>query len=203
MAARIGGSLIKQDFQRTYKLHLNQGDSQQTAVIRTLRTPGFQALAIYRFSSWLLASRKLTRVLLSPFQIVLHEMIRILWGIDIHKAAQIGPGCYIGHFGSIFIGAGTRIGANATLSQGVTIGVSGRGGDVGSPTIGNDVFVAPGAKLIGPIEIGDNVKIGANAVVHKDIPDNAVVVLDPGFQIISFAGNYSDDPDPSQLLKRV
>ena len=55
--------------------------------------------------------------------------------------------------------------------------------------IGDNVYMAPGAKIFGKITIGNNVKIGANAVIHKDIPDNAVVVLDPGFKIVSFKGN--------------
>jgi serine O-acetyltransferase len=68
----------------------------------------------------------------------------------------------------------------------VTIGLSGRGEKHGAPTIGNNVYIAPGAKVFGKIHIGDNAMIGANAVVHKDVPDNAVVVLDPGFKIVRF-----------------
>jgi serine O-acetyltransferase len=77
------------------------------------------------------------------------------------------------------------------MSQGITIGISGSGERRGVPTIGNDVYIAPGARLFGKIAIGNNVKIGANAVIHRDIPDNAVVVLDPGYKIISYKGNVT------------
>lgn len=76
------------------------------------------------------------------------------------------------------------------ISQQVTIGVSGQGEKRGCPVIGDNVYLASGAKLFGKIKIGNNVKIGANAVIYKDIPDNAIVVLDPGFKIISYKGNY-------------
>ena len=60
----------------------------------------------------------------------------------------------------------------------------------GVPTIGDNVYLGPGARVFGKISIGNNVKIGANAVVYKDIPDNAIVVLDPGFEIVSYKGNH-------------
>jgi serine O-acetyltransferase len=102
---------------------------------------------------------------------------------------QIGGGFYIGHYGGITISGLARIGSNVNISQLVTIGVSGQGMKRGAPTIGDNVYIAPGAKVIGKISVGCNVKIGANAVVYQDIPDNAIVVLDPGYKIISFKGN--------------
>ena len=75
----------------------------------------------------------------------------------------------------------------------VTIGRSGHGENYGMPVIGDDVYIAPGAKLFGKIRVGDNVKIGANAVVHRDVPDNAVVAS-PGFQIVSLKGNRRRAP---------
>ena len=66
-----------------------------------------------------------------------------------------------------------------------------------APTIGDNVYIAPGARLFGKIVIGNNVKVGANAVIHKDLPDNAIAVLDPGFKIISYAGNRPADEDES------
>ena len=67
--------------------------------------------------------------------------------------------------------------------------MSGQGEKGGVPTIGDNVYLAPGACVFGKISIGNNVKIGANAVIYKDIPDNAIVVLDPGFKIVSYKGN--------------
>ena len=71
------------------------------------------------------------------------------------------------------------------VSQLVTIGIAGQGQKMGVPIIGDNVYIAPDAKLFGKIRIGNNLKIGANAVIYKDIPDNSIVALDPGFKIIS------------------
>jgi serine O-acetyltransferase len=98
-------------------------------------------------------------------------------------------GFYIGHFGGITVSKEAIIGNNCSISQGVTIGVSGQGDKRGTPVIGNNVYIGTGAKLIGKIKIGNNIKIGANAVIYKDLPDNSIAVLDPGFRIISFDGN--------------
>ncbi len=90
--------------------------------------------------------------------------------------------------GNIFINSETVIGRNCNISQGVTIGPTKRGSRRGSPIIGDNVFIGPGALVIGGIHIGNNVAIGGNAVVNKDIPDNAVVVGNPGV-IVSFEGS--------------
>ena len=82
----------------------------------------------------------------------------------------------MGHYGGIFVSAEAKIGKNVNISQGVTIGVAGHGAKRGSPTIGDNVYIAPGAKIFGKIKIGNDVKIGANAVVYKDIPEGATVV---------------------------
>lgn len=128
---------------------------------------------------------------LEPYSRVLFldSRVKALWGIDVSRNAKIGRGMYIGHFGGIVISGSAVIGEYCNLSQGVTIGVSGNGSNRGAPTIGDRVYLAAGAKVVGKIKIGDNVKIGANAVVYKDIPNNAIVVLDPGYKIISYRGN--------------
>lgn len=115
--------------------------------------------------------------------------VKICWGIDIEPGARIGPGLYIGHFGGINISGLTVMGHSCNISQGMTIGVSGTGDKFGAPVIGDEVYIAPGARLFGKITVGNNVKLGANTVVHADVPNNAVVVLDPGFRIISLKGN--------------
>ncbi len=114
---------------------------------------------------------------------------------------RIGPGLYIGHFGGITVSSAAIIGRDCNLSQNITIGVSGAGSKRGAPTIGDNVYIAPGARLVGKISIGNNVKIGANAVIHKDLPDNAIAVLDPGFKIISYAGNRPADRRRRDALK--
>ncbi len=97
------------------------------------------------------------------------------FGISINDKTKIGNGFYIGHFSCIFISPDAMIGKNCNISQGVTIGKISQGNKIGAPIIGNNVYIAPGAKIIGGIHIGDNVAIGANAVVVTDVPDNVTV----------------------------
>ena len=153
-------------------------------IIQCYRSPGVHAMIVHRFGYWLRPQPLWVRLLLEPIYFLWFRHILTAWGIDIGRTAQIGPGCYIGHFGGINISGGARIGANCNLSQGITIGLSGKGEKAGVPTIGDNVYIAPGAKLFGKIRIGHNVKIGANAVVHKDVPDQHVVAA-PAFVILS------------------
>ncbi len=106
------------------------------------------------------------------------------WGISLSRSTEIGEGFYIGHYGGIFIAGDVKIGKNVNISQDVTIGLSGKGNKKGCPVIGDNVYIAPGAKLFGKIYIGNNVKIGANAVVYKDVPDDSIVVLEYSMKII-------------------
>jgi serine O-acetyltransferase len=154
---------------------------------------GFQAVVVYRFGRWALERPRAARLFLDPLYGVLALGVRVLWGIDISRRADIGPGLYIAHAGGIVIGPNVVIGAACNLSHNVTIGLSGKGESYGVPAIGDDVYIAPGAKLFGKIRVGDNVKIGANTVVHRDVPDNAVVAS-PAFQIVSFKGNRRRAP---------
>ncbi len=104
------------------------------------------------------------------------QAARHLTGIEIHPGAKIGKGLVIDHGMGVVIGETTVIGDNCTLYQGVTLG--GTGKDVGKrhPTLGNDVMVGAGAKILGPFKIGDNSKIAANAVVLDEIPENCTAV---------------------------
>jgi serine O-acetyltransferase len=125
-----------------------------------------------------------------PLKIISWLMLRrymFKYGIEIPYKTEVGPGCYVGHFGGITISYKARIGKNCNISQGVTIGQSYRGGHQGTPTLGDGVYVGPGAKLFGNIKVGNNVAIGANCVVTKDVPDNAVIVGVPGM-VISYNG---------------
>jgi len=127
-----------------------------------------------------------TRVPLTSLYLFLYHRIKAKWGIEIPRQTAVGDGLYIGHFGGIVVAPEAVIGKHCSISHDVTIGVSGQGEKKGWPIIGDNVYIAPGAKVFGKIRIGNNVEIGANAVIHSDIPDNAVVVLDPGYKIISF-----------------
>ncbi len=154
-----------------------------------VRSPGVHAVIMLRFGQWTAGLPWLLRLPLGAVYAVLNELIKIVWGIAIPRRAQIGGGLYIGHFGGIFLNGQTVIGRNCVISQGVTIGDNG-----GSPVIGDDCYIGPGAKVFGPIRIGNNCKIGANAVIHADLPDNAVAAAPP-FVIVSMRGNRRQ-PEP-------
>jgi serine O-acetyltransferase len=144
-----------------------------------IREPGFNYLV------WL----RLRSVFNSKFiGYVLHRK-KIRFGIDIAPRASIGVGFYIGHFGHIVVSARAVIGNHCNISQGVTIGIINSGPKKGVPTIGDHVYIGPGAKIIGSINIGNNVAIGANSVVTNDIPDCAVVVGVPA-RVVSYDGSH-------------
>jgi serine O-acetyltransferase len=148
---------------------------------------GLWALAEFRFSNWVYnqVHIPIVKQVLKIFSFFWHKLIQILTGIDIAVQADLGKGLYIGHFGGIFINSEVKLGENCNLSQGVTIGLGGRGDNRGCPKIGDRVFIGPGAKLFGAIMIGNDVAIGANAVVTKDLPDKAVAVGIPA-KVISY-----------------
>ena len=155
-----------------------------------LTEQGLWALAEYRFNSWRHnhVHIPLIRQVLYLFCFIWHKIIEMTTGISIPYRAKIGRGLYIGHFGGIFVNEDAVIGENCNLSQGVTIGIGGRGTSRGCPKIGDRVFIGPGAKIFGAITIGNDVAIGANAVVMKDLPDAAVAVGIPA-KVISFKGS--------------
>lgn len=179
--------MVKKDVLRTYNLVKG---NRFRKILDCYRSPGVHAVVIFRFGKWLKRRNLVIRLFLEPLYFLLYHRIRSKWGIEIPRSAEIGEGFYIGHSGGIIISGSVKIGKNFNLSQQVTIGISGRDERRGVPTIGDNVYIAPGAKIFGRIRIGNNVRIGANAVVFKDIPDNAIVVIDPGFKIISFEGNH-------------
>ena len=118
---------------------------------------------------------------------ILHQL-ELRFGISISYKTRIGSGFYIGHFGGIIVNSNAVIGKNCNISHLVTLGITNRGEKKGVPIICDNVYIGPGAKIIGNIRVGNNAAIGANCVVTKDVPDNAVVVGVPG-KIISFDGS--------------
>jgi serine O-acetyltransferase len=139
-----------------------------------------------------------------PLAYVMVSHYKYKFGIGIQIVTNIGPGFYIGHFGCIFVHPFCKIGKNCNLSQGVTVGSANRGKNKGYPTIGDNVYIGPGAKIIGAVTVGNFAAIGANCVVTKDIPDNAVVVGVPG-RVISYQGSegYVDNTDYEALIGEI
>jgi serine O-acetyltransferase len=108
------------------------------------------------------------------------QFSRLVTGIEIHPGAQIGEGFFIDHGSGVVIGETTEIGNNVTLYQGVTLGGTGKETGKRHPTVGDNVVVGAGAKVLGSITVGDNAKIGAGSVVVQSVPQNATVVGNPG-----------------------
>lgn len=122
-------------------------------------------------------------------------------GIEIHPAATIGRRLVMDHGTGTVIGATAEIGDDCLIYQGVTLGGTGITSGKRHPTLGNNVMVGSGAKVLGPINIGDNARIAANAVVLRDVPDNCTVVGVPG-HIVKVGGaklDHTHTPDPMAL----
>lgn len=111
---------------------------------------------------------------------LISQTSRFFTGIEIHPGAKIGKGLFIDHGMGVVIGETTVIGKNVTLFQGVTLGGTGKETGKRHPTLGNNIVVGAGAKVLGNIKIGDNSYIGSNAVILKDVPANSTVVGVPG-----------------------
>jgi serine O-acetyltransferase len=136
--------------------------------------PGFHAVLMHRVAhafyrrGWFVLAR-----LISQFS-------RFLTGIEIHPGARIGEGLFIDHGSGVVIGETAEIGNNVTIYQGVTLGGTGKEKGKRHPTVGNNVVISAGAKILGSFTVGDNSKIGAGSVVLKAVPSNSTVVGVPG-----------------------
>ena len=157
----------------------------------------FKVLLLYSGLHAILAYRVAHKLYVSDHKFsarAVSQAARFFTGIEIHPGATIGKGLVIDHGSGVVIGETTEIGDNCTLYQGVTLG--GTGKDVGKrhPTLGNNVMVGAGAKVLGPILIEDNSKVAANAVVLKDIAENSTAVGIPA-KVVRQSGRRVDDLD--------
>ncbi len=168
---------------------------------RKLSAQGLWVMAVYRFGRGLNdVQLMIARQLLGLIYRCLKLVAQVLTGVDLPCEAVVGRRFKIEHVGGIVIGAGVIFGDDVVVHQGVTVD-SRRTGDRGVPVIGNRVDIGAGAKILGPIEIGDDVMIGANAVVIGDVPANSIAVGIPASvrarsknkveQIVTVGMNYS------------
>ncbi len=194
--------LIQSDFRRSIALG---GRPVRTVLFGQ----GLWATAVYRVSHSLYQAR--LGPLRKPVRLtcqLARKGMEVVTGISLPPECTIGPGLYIGHFGTIIVSPQAVIGSNCNLSQGVTLGVSGRAERRGAPTLGNRVYVAANAVVAGQISIGDDAVIGAGAVVTSSVPPRAVVVGNPG-QIKSFRGSFEQivyegmESDVARLASRA
>lgn len=136
--------------------------------------PGFHAIIMHRIAHWFYSKRFF---LLARF---ISQLNRFFTQIEIHPGAKIGEGFFIDHGAGVVIGETAEIGDNVTLYQGVTLGGTGKEKGKRHPTVGNNVVISTGAKVLGSFKVGDNVKIGAGSVVLKEVPPDSTVVGVPG-----------------------
>ena len=157
--------------------------------------PGFHAILAHRFFHFIWGANfgifSFLKPLLKFFVRVSAHIIKIVTGIEIHPAAQIGQAFFIDHGSGVVIGETTIIGDNVTMYQGVTLGGVSTKKEKRHPTLASNIIVGAGAKVLGNIEIGDYVQVGANSVVLKDIPAYSTVVGIPG-RIVKMNGELKD-----------
>lgn len=166
--------------------------------------PGFHAMVLHRLAHFFYRRR-----FLLVARMISH-INRFLTQIEIHPGARIGEGFFIDHGAGVVIGETAEIGDNVTIYQGVTLGGTGRERGKRHPTVGNNVVIGAGAKLLGSITIGDNVRVGAGSVVIDSIPSGCTVVGVPGRVVRGRARREEFDlehgelPDPvAEVLSRM
>jgi len=165
------------------------GNVRSTSLLRQLLFGESFKYIFWMRTCELLYGRRLLRLSAYPLARLILRHYSFKLGISIPWKTRIGSGFYIGHFGGVVVNGSCVIGNNCNLSHDVTLGVAGRAERRGAPILGDNVYIAPGAKVIGPITIGNNAAIGANCVVTRDVPENAVVVGIPG-RVISLSGSH-------------
>ena len=163
--------------------------------------PGYHAVRWHRISHWLHIHK------LRTLARGISQFARFLTGVEIHPGAKIGKCLFIDHGMGIVIGETAEIGDYCNIYHGVTLGGTGKDKGKRHPTLGNHVLVGAGAKILGPFTVGDNARIGGNAVVLKEVPPNATVVGVPGLivtkgdnqqQYCSWELDQVSLPDPIQ-----
>jgi len=154
--------------------------------------PGLQALVLHRFSHWLY------NLGLPVIPRLISHLGRFFTGIEIHPGATIGKSVFIDHGMGVVIGETAIIGDYCLIYQGVTLGGTGKHGGKRHPTVGENVVIGGGAKVLGNILIGSNVRIGAGSVVLKDVPSDSTVVGIPG-RVVYRSGVKVDPLDHSNL----
>ncbi len=185
----------------TYKEEIRsikERDPAATSTLEILTYSGLHAVAMYRVAHWFyLKNFKFIARLIS-------QTARFLTGIEIHPGAKIGKGLLIDHGAGVVIGETAEIGDNCLLYQGCTLGGTGKDQGKRHPTLGNNVMVGCGAKVLGPFKVGDNSKIAANAVVLEPVPENCTCVGVPA-RVVKQNGKRTLDldqvhiPDPVSL----
>lgn len=166
----------------------------KTRLEAALCYPGLHAIWLHRIAHHFYLKG------LVVFPRLLNTFSRFLTGIDIHPGATLGPGLFIDHGMGLVIGETAELGSNVTLYQGVTLGGTGKEKGKRHPTIGNNVVVSSGAKVLGSFKVGDNSKIGSGSVVLKEVPPNSVVVGVPGRVVTRNGVRIASNNDAESMI---
>lgn len=157
---------------------LNEDPAATSKIEILLLYPCIHALIAYRLAHFLYSKKKFFLARL------ISQLSRLFTGIEIHPGAKIGKGLFIDHGMGVVIGETAEVGDNVTLYHGVTLGGTGKDTGKRHPTIEDNALIGTGAKVLGPITVGEGAKIGANAVVVKDVPAKATAVGSPAKNIV-------------------
>ena len=157
---------------------MDRDPAARSALTVIICYPGLHAIWGHRVSNWLWHHRAKLLARASA------ELARVLTGVDIHPAAALAPGVFIDHATGVVIGETAEVGTDVTIYHGVTLGSTSLDKGKRHPTVGDRVIIGAGAKILGPITVGDDSRIGANSVVVKSVPPGSVVVGVPG-QVIA------------------
>lgn len=150
--------------------------SKKSLIINMLLNPAFKFIYIHRKCSY---HRKRSRVKYLFYRIVLYRL-NLKYGFEISNQAKIGRGFKIDHRGSIIINPNAVLGENVNVTSGVLIGQQNRGKKMGSPIIGNCVWIGANTSIVGNVKIGDNVMIAPGSFINFDVPSNSIVFGNPG-----------------------
>jgi serine O-acetyltransferase len=202
--------LIKSDIGRYSYLQKNDRRRRMAGLRALVLCQGLQASIVYRVGQKIYhptSSTALRSIGFVPY-FMAQRWIEITTGISLNPRADIGRGLYIGHFGGIIIGR-VKMGDNCNISHEVTLGRGVARGEHGVPTLGHRVWIGPGAKITGPIHLGDDSVVGANAVVLKSVPARAFAVGVPAelkgsrgsFDMVIYEGMEHDESRRSSLAR--
>lgn len=184
-----------------FKLYMDSIKKRDPAVRNTFEIitlyPGVHALLNHRIAHFFYKHK------LFYLARLVSQLSRFFTGIEIHPGATIGKRLFIDHGSGVVIGETTEIGDDCTIFQGVTLGGTGKDHGKRHPTLGNNISVGSGSRILGPVHIGDNAKIAANAVVLTDVPNDSTVVGIPA-EIVRIGGKrIVNHKSPKELLKTI